>query len=209
MSSARGAAGAASSRVVRDWAVTSASLEVRGSRRPVVDSPLRCRLRRCLRPRRDCQQRRREVGRARSASRGSRPSRRRGTPRGRPPSRWPSSPRSGCVRSGQRSRIRRVASSPSSSGIWTSIRTTSYGARLQRRDRLEPVRHDVRRVAHPLEEPEGELLVHRVVLGEQDPKRVARGQLRRRSPAASGARRQSPARSPDRTPTSASRRAAA
>ena len=40
-------------------------------------------------------------------------------------------------------------------------------------DGLEPVARDVRQVAHPLQQADGELLVHGVVLGEEDPERVA------------------------------------
>ena len=42
---------------------------------------------------------------------------------------------------------------------------------LERLDRLEAVRRDVGAVAEPLEQAERDLLVHRVVLGEQDPQR--------------------------------------
>ena len=45
--------------------------------------------------------------------------------------------------------------------------------RLERRDRLQPVAGHVRAVAQLLEQAERELLVHRVVLGEQDAQRVA------------------------------------
>ena len=57
-------------------------------------------------------------------------------------------------RSGQRARIRRVASSPSISGIWTSMSTTSYGSRSSASSDLEAVAGDVRGVADPLEQPQ-------------------------------------------------------
>ena len=46
------------------------------------------------------------------------------------------------------------------------------GLRLERRDRLQPVAGHVRAVAQLLEQAERELLVHRVVLGDQDAQRV-------------------------------------
>ena len=46
-------------------------------------------------------------------------------------------------------------------------------ARLERRDRLQPVAGHVRAIAQLLEQAERELLVHRVVLGKQDAQRVA------------------------------------
>ena len=45
-------------------------------------------------------------------------------------------------RSGQRARMRRVASRPSISGIWTSISTRSYGSRSRRVEDLEAVARD-------------------------------------------------------------------
>ena len=78
----------------------------------------------------------------------------------------------------QRSRIRRVASSPSISGIWTSISTRSYGCRSSASIASIAVAGDVRAVAELLEQPERELLVHGVVLGQQDPQRVSRAELR-------------------------------
>ena len=59
---------------------------------------------------------------------------------------------------------------------------------LERGDRLEAVAGDVGRVAHLLEQPERELLVHRVVLGEQDPQRMALAERRRRGPSSPAAR---------------------
>ena len=44
-------------------------------------------------------------------------------------------------------------------------------------DGLEPVGRHVGRVAHPLEQPKRELLVHGVVLGQQDSERMADAEL--------------------------------
>ncbi len=44
-------------------------------------------------------------------------------------------------------------------------------------DRLHPVVREVGRVAHPRQQSKGKLLVHRVVLGEQDPERMPGGEL--------------------------------
>ena len=49
--------------------------------------------------------------------------------------------------------------------------------RSMRGDRLQAVAGDVGAIAHPLEQPERELLVHRVVLGQQDAQRMARAEL--------------------------------
>ena len=124
------------------------------------------------------EQRRLQAPRVGSAWRCSRPCPRRGTPRGRRPSRSRSSPRSAGRRPASAARIRRVASSPSSSGIWTSISTTSYARRSSAAIASSPLSATSAAIAHPLQQAERELLVHGVVLGEQDAERVTGGEVR-------------------------------
>ena len=52
------------------------------------------------------------------------------------------------------------------------------GLPLERLERLDPVPGHVGSIAELLEQPERELLVHHVVLGQQDPQRVPRAELR-------------------------------
>ncbi len=84
-----------------------------------------------------------------------------------------SSPRCAAAPAGEPARIWRVASRPSISGICTSISTRSYGQSRDRFDGLDAVGGDVGAIAHRLEHEQGDLLVHRVVLGQQDPQGMA------------------------------------
>ena len=81
-------------------------------------------------------------------------------------------------------RIRRVASRPSSSGICTSISTTSYGCCSSASSASSAVPGDVGLMAETSEHGEGDGLVHRTVLDEEDRDRglaglAARGGRRR------------------------------
>ena len=73
----------------------------------------------------------------------------------------------------QRALMRRVASRPSISGICTSMSIDVVGLALDRFDRLDAVRREVGAITHLLQEAQRELLVHDVVLGEQDAQRMA------------------------------------
>ena len=74
-------------------------------------------------------------------------------------------------------RSSRAASSPSISGICTSIKHDVVDLALHRFDRLDAVRREVGAVAHLLQETQRELLIDDVVLGEQDAQRMPYGHL--------------------------------
>ena len=71
-----------------------------------------------------------------------------------------------------RSRMAAVASRPPISGIWTSMRIASNGFSDGLRDRLLPVRHGDDAVPALIEQRDDELLVGRVVFGDEDAQRA-------------------------------------
>ncbi len=70
-------------------------------------------------------------------------------------------------------RIWRVASRPSMSGIWMSIRMTSYFCRSSASQHFDAVLDDVGPIAHLAEDARGHLLVDDVVLRQKDAQRTA------------------------------------
>ena len=81
-----------------------------------------------------------------------------------------------------RARIAAVASNPSISGICTSIRTTSNGWPSRAVERLAAVAGHDDLVAPLLQQADRQLLVDRVVLGQEEPERPPRARRRRRRP---------------------------
>ncbi len=72
------------------------------------------------------------------------------------------------------SRICRVASMPSMTGICTSMRIKVVALLPRRLQGLGAVARDVGREAQLLERLDGDLLVHQIVLGQQDPRSPTR-----------------------------------
>ena len=80
--------------------------------------------------------------------------------------------------SGQRRRISRVASRPSISGIWMSMRTTSYSLASSACTASSPLLVEVAVYPRLFEQAECHALVDHVVLGDEDAQVAVDGQCR-------------------------------
>ena len=77
-----------------------------------------------------------------------------------------------------RRRISRVASKPSISGIWQSIKHRVVPDPAECSERADAVVRDVDDVAHLLEHAHGHSLIHRVVVDDEEPRTQVRCHLR-------------------------------